>query len=126
MSYTADSKGYDPYTSDDYFNTGNAYLDWIRKYTTKAVIFSNYNFKTEKIDRMNANYLGAYVINNMDLDISNYFKYVADMGTKLPAFNRSSLVIDGDVKLIADSEEGSNMLTTYNYVQYNALYDYAK
>ena len=74
---------------------------------------------------MNASYLGAYVINNMDLKISNYFKYIADMQTKIPAFNRTS-IIGNEIKEISNSEEESSLLKDYYHIQYNALFDYAR
>ena len=48
----------------------------LRKYTTKSVILSNYDIELDNLEYINLNYLGNYVINNMDLEISPYFKYI--------------------------------------------------
>ena len=46
---------------------------------------------------MNANYLGAYVLNKLDLNISSYFKYVEDMRKKIQAFNRQGLYQNNEI-----------------------------
>ncbi len=123
LPYTVNSNGGDPYLSDIYFNTDNSKLNIVRMYTTLAVVLSNYDISMESVDGMNANYLGAYVLNKMDLKISNYFKYVADMQTKTPMFNKETIIVDDYLYDYEEDKKDSELLKNYNYVQYRMLYD---
>ena len=126
LPYTTDSKGYDPYLSDDYFNTDNTNVNELRKYTTKAVILSNFDLKTEKITSMNASFLGAYVLNKMDLKISDYFKYIANSEKIAPAYNRNSILVDDKVINYLGDKEKAEQIKNLNYVQYYSFYDSIK
>lgn len=124
LPYTVDDAGSNPYLSSRYFNTENNELNLLRQYTTKAVILANYKLETEKIDMLNISYLGAYVLNNMDLNVSNYFKYVYKTSKELPVFNRLGTYQDGE--FLPFSELGSEeveLINNYKYVQYRSFYD---
>lgn len=123
LPYTVDSKGNNPYTDSKFFNTKNKDLNNIRKYTTKAVILANYKLKTDQLNYINSSYLGAYVINKMDIEISDYFKYVDYERKQVPVFNRD--VVYQDNKTIKwDKSNLKDNIMQYKYVQYNAFYDY--
>lgn len=125
LPYTLNSNGVDPYTSSSYFNTTNDSLNYLRKYTTKAVILSNYDISIDNLDYINASYLGAYVLNQMDLEISNYFKFVDSARTVIPVFNRSVIYQNEHTYDYTNaSEEIINMINNYKYVQYGSFYDF--
>jgi hypothetical protein len=126
LPYTTDSKGYDPYLSDDYFNTDNINVNELRKYTTKAVILSNFDLKTENIKSMNASFLGAYVLNKMDLKISDYFKYIANSEKIVSSYNRNSILVNDKIINYSEDEEKYNQIKNLNYVQYYSFYDSIK
>ena len=62
----------------EYFNTADSKLNNYRKYNTQSLILAN--FELEK-DKENTKYLGpdllaAYILNNMDINLSNYYKWL--------------------------------------------------
>ena len=62
----------------EYFNTADSKLNNYRKYNTQSLILAN--FELEK-DKENTKYLGpdllaAYILNNMDIKLSNYYKWL--------------------------------------------------
>lgn len=121
-----DSKGYSPYTGAAYFNTGNAELDNLRIHTTQAVILANYDIDVDNLEYINSSYLGAYVLNKMDLKISDYFKFVNQTRGKVPVFNRSIIydVENEEAINIDDADEKTKAaLENYKYVQYKKFYD---
>ena len=123
LPYTIDSKGNNPYTSAKYFNTKNKDLNKLRKYTTKAVILANYKLKTDDLNYINSSYLGSYVINKMDLNISDYFKFVEYTRKQVPVFNRDVVYTNDEVIPIKKSNVYDSILK-YKKVQYNAFYDF--
>lgn len=124
LPYTVDSKGIDPYMESMYFNTGDENINVLRKYTTKAVILSNYDIECEDIKIMNASYLGAYVLNNLDLNISNYFKYIDDTRKNLAAFNKYGILVNNElIPYLSLDSELARFVNDYRYVQYGSLYE---
>lgn len=124
LPYTVDDDGNNPYLSSSYFNTENGYLNLLRQYTTKATILANFKLETEEIDMLNISYLGAYVLNNMDLNVSNYFKYVYNMSKEVPVFNRLGVYQDGEFLPFSElGSEGIELINNYKYVQYRSFYD---
>lgn len=126
LPYTADSTGYAAYIEDNYFKTDDGILNNYRMFTTKAVILSNFNMPTDDIKVMNSNYLGAYVANNMDIKLSNHFKYVADLLTKIPSFTRMGIRVGDEIHTFADVPEENKLLEDFKKVQYREFYDYEK
>ncbi len=125
LPYIVDSNGVDLYLASSYFNTDDEQLNYMRKFTTKAVILSNYDIETDDIEYMNASYLGAYVLNKLDLNISNYFKYIESTRTKIPVFNRQVLYKDKNIISLDKLEyDDQKAIKDYKYVQYGSFYDY--
>ena len=64
LPYIVNTQGGNPYVDSAYFNTENEALNEFRKFTTKAVILSNFDLDTsDDFDYLNASYLGSYVLN---------------------------------------------------------------
>ena len=127
LPYTVDNGGFNSYLSSNYFNTDDKTLNNLRKYTTKAVIFSNYEIECEDIDYLNASFLGAYVLNNMDLNISNYFKYLDSVRKVVPAFNRDGVVNDKKITKFSDVNTNiMSVINNYKYVQHGSFYEFIK
>lgn len=127
LPYIIDDDGVEPYISAKYFNTENKYVNDMRKHTTKAVILSNYDIETDDIKYMNANYLGAYVLNKMDLKVSNYFKYIDDLRKKVPVYNRNAVYMNNNTTLRSDLDyNAKKALEDYKFVQYGSFYENIK
>ena len=127
LPYIIDDDGVEPYISAKYFNTENKYVNDMRKHTTKAVILSNYDIETDDIKYMNANYLGAYVLNKMDLKVSNYFKYIDDLRKKVPVYNRNAVYMNNNTALRSDLDyNAKKALEDYKFVKYGSFYENIK
>lgn len=123
LPYTVDSKGEDPYINSSYFNTLDPDLNELRMKTTKGVILSNYNIETEDLEYINASYLGAYIINKLDLEISDYFKFINNTRKIVPVFNRKNVYLDDVYDYDELDEKVKDALKNYEYVQYANFYE---
>lgn len=127
LPYTLSEDGTDPYIASKYFNTENESLNTLRKYTTKAVILSNYNIEIDDLDYINASYLGSYIINKLDLEISDYFKFIDNTREILPVFNRTTIYKNNTTySYDTASIELLQTINNYKYVQYGSFYEYIK
>lgn len=81
-----------------YFNSGNEIENLYRIYNTQALILSNYNIEiTDMPSYLSNDLLLTYIVNNMDIDLSNYYKYLYSTTKYLPASNEFiSLDINGN------------------------------
>ena len=124
LPYTVDTAGYNPYLESEYFNTESLHTNQMRTYTTKAVILANYDLETEDIDYIKASYLGAYVLNKMDLDVSNYFKFIDYTREIIPVFNREAVYINSSFTEISNlTGIEKDALNNYKYVQHKYFYE---
>ena len=85
----------DPKTQEDtlnslkYFNTADELLNTYRKYNTQGVIVANFDLgDTSKWNYLSADMLLTNIINNMDIEISDYYKWLDSTLEILPASNR--------------------------------------
>ena len=68
--------------------------------------------------------MGVYILNKMDLNISDYFKFVDYTRTIIPAFNREAIIKnDNIISLERINKEEKEQLQKYKIVQYNKFYD---
>ncbi len=119
-----DSKGNNLYLSSSFLNTENPALNYFREYMTKAVILANYPIATDDIKYLNANYLGSYVLNKMDLDISGYFKFIDEARKALPVFNRAYNYNNGEILGLNEmNADLIKILNDFKYVEYYSFYD---
>lgn len=126
MPYISDSKGNQPYQNSAWFNTADEGLNSLRTYTTKAAIVANFPLKSEDLKQINANYLGAYVANRLDLELSDYFRYVDYARTVLPVFNRGyARLEDGSVCWYTLLPEDMNKVyQDYQNIRYRYFFDF--
>lgn len=71
----------------EFFNTDNELLNQYRKYNTQALILANYELKEENINFVSPDLLGCYLINKMDISISDYYKWLYTTINSLPSSN---------------------------------------
>lgn len=122
-----DSNGNDLYLSSSYMNTGDKDLDYLRKYTTKSVIFSNYDIKLdEKINYINLNYLTAYVMSHLDIQDKDFYTYVNNVRKEIPVFTRDYIYDLSSNEIILNKnldQKRSQILKEYKDVQYYEFFD---
>lgn len=125
LPYIVNSKGENVYLKDSYFNTEDKNINTIRKYTTPAVILANYDIDIKDLEFINMNYLGSYIANNIDINLSNYFKYVNHNLDILPVYNREFIYKNSKIQPI-DNLPRNELENYYNIekVQYYKFFDY--
>ena len=83
-------------------------------------MLSNYGVDFGDISFMDSSYLGAYVLNRLDLEISDYFKYIYYNATTIPVFDRNYLMVNNEFIKInnLDEKDRSNHTFYRNAQQY--------
>ena len=77
-----------------FFNTDDEKLNYYRRYNTQSLVLANFDISNLKEENENElNYLGpdilsSYLLNHMDINISNYFKWIYSTRNIIGAFNR--------------------------------------
>ena len=120
------SKGEEVIKKFPYLNTDDEIIKQFRQYTTIGGIYSNFDADFSDLDYIGANYLGAYVLNKMDIKVSDYFKYIDQTRKDIPVFNRKAIynVKDDTYTLISKaSDKQKKAINTYKYVQYYSFYE---
>lgn len=78
----------------EFFNTDDEKLNYYRRYNTESLILANFDISSLKEENENKlKYLGpdllsAYILNHMDIEISNYYKWLYSTRNTTAAFNR--------------------------------------
>lgn len=73
----------------EYFNTNDEKENIYRKYSTEALILSNYNVNLDEIPTcLGADMLLNSVLNNMDIKLSNYYKWLYQTRNVIPCYNK--------------------------------------
>ena len=125
LPFITNDKGDNAYLLSEYYNTKNEDLNDLRKYTTKAVIFSNYIEKMDKsISEINLNYLSSYVFAHLDIKNNEYFKYVNNLKDIIPVFSKTYIVKNNNIIQYNDmNKEERKAINDYRNVQYYSFYD---
>ena len=120
----------DPETQEDtmdylkYFNTDDELLNTYRKYNTQGVIVANFDLgDTSKWNNLSADMILTNIINNMDIEISDYYKWLDSTSEILPASNRL-VSCDTDGNLFWTNSLDGEMKTVLNLrenMQYKIL-----
>lgn len=116
------------YLENSYFNTDNENLNDIRLHTTKAIILANFKLDTsDDLDFINSSYLGAYVLNKMELKVSDYFKFIDYSRKTIPVFNRSVIYnskTNTYTKMDQATKQEKGAINNYKNVQYYKFFDF--
>lgn len=127
LPFMTNDKGENLLLSTEYFSTDDVNINNIRKHRTKGAIFSNYDIDLEDLKFINLQYIGSYILNNMDLEISNWFKYVEILRKDIPVYN-SSVIYSEEENTYCLYEncdkEKVNLINDFNKNQYYMFYDY--
>lgn len=89
LPYLYTERGDNALESISYFNTDNELENIYRKYNTQALILSNYNMDLSSMpDYLSYNMLLTYIVNNMDIKLSEYYRWLYSTTEYLPATNK--------------------------------------
>ena len=96
----------------------------LKKYQTPFIIWANYDIKETTIDKMSANYLGAYVMQEAGLEMSPYQKFLMKLYEKLPVLNAMGAIdAEGNYYESAKETPYDDLVREYQILQYNNLID---
>lgn len=94
--------------------------DW---YSTPYVIWANYDIEEKELD-MSANYLSSYVMKIAGNKLTGYNKFLLSLQEKLPVISAVCYKDkDGNVYANNEKSEYSELLRSYQILQYNQLFD---
>lgn len=88
LPYLKQDDGFDLYSKFSYFNTGDDKTDTFRKYNTQCLILDNFNAKYDKIQYLGFDLVMPYLLNHMDLQLSDYYKWIYTTAKDLPCGNQ--------------------------------------
>ena len=104
----------------EYFNTNDINKNLYRMYNTQALIISNYDIDSlkkqkeeEKIDYLSPDLLSAYVLNHMNIEIDNYYKYIYNIKDKMAASNKY-ITLDNNGIIYSNNNLKSDIKDIYN------------
>lgn len=103
----------DLYNTITEFNTGNILKDTYKKYNIETLILSNYDINYDNIKTASFDMIFTTIINNMDINISNYYKWVYQTRKELPSMN-GLVAKDLDGNLYDINNLPNDMKTIYN------------
>lgn len=94
--------------------------DW---YSTPYIIWANYDIEEKNFD-MSANYLSSYVLNLAGAKLTGYNKYLLDLQKELPVISAVCYKDkDGNIYTNDEKSKYSELLKSYQILQYNQLFD---
>jgi len=89
LPYLYTDQGKNALFSFEYFDTGNEIENTYRKYNTQALIFANYGVDYSNIPDLTSNDLFlTTIVNQMDLKINDYYRWLYTTFETLPASNK--------------------------------------
>lgn len=107
-----------------YYSSKDEYINYLRYHKTLGVLLANYDIEIDDINMINMSYLGSYIINKMDLEVSNYFKFIDYTRTIIPSFTRNFVYSNNEYKDFNNlNKEEEIALNNYKSVQYRMFYD---
>lgn len=126
LPYLYNSEGEDILQKLSYFNTGDEKLDLLRKYTTDALILSNYEMNLEiESEYMSPDLLLTTIINNLNLEISPFYEWLYQTKDILPAQNQY-LIIDKESNIYYKNETITQEIDEIKQLKEKIQYYYFK
>ena len=96
----------------------------MKKYQTPFIIWANYDIKETTVDKMSANYLGAWLMEEAGLKTSSYQQFLMKLYDKLPVLNAMGAIdAEGNYYESAKETPYDDLVKEYQILQYNNLID---
>ncbi|MBR1930196.1 MAG: LTA synthase family protein [Lachnospiraceae bacterium] len=97
-------------------------LEVSMQYVTPYVIWTNYDSEFEEVGDISANYLGRYILQCAELEMSEYDKFLLEQREEIPVIGKYGVYDDaGQYILYSDLPE--DMLKDYEMLQYMRIVD---
>lgn len=113
LPFLKTDSGEDLYEKLGYFNTDDEKLNTYRLYNTQCLILDNYDVEYEEMDYLGYDLVMPYLLNNMDLELSPYYKWIYTTINTMPAANRH-VAVDSEGKIYSTADLPDNMQDIYD------------
>ena len=91
---------------------------------TPFIIWTNYELESQEIDKINANYLGAKILETANLELTDYDKLLLKTWDSVPALTKNGYYLaDGSYTAWGKNTEKPEELLDYQKLEYNAVAD---
>ncbi len=105
LPFLKNSSGVDVYSKLKYFNHDDDIVNTYRMYNTQCIILDNFGAEYEDIDYLGYDLIMPYVLGNMDVEVSDFYKYLNITREYLPVSNYYvSVSKDGILKYTSELE----------------------
>jgi len=96
------------------------------RYVTPFVIWANYDIGEQYIDKLSVNYLSSLLLQTAGVPMTEYNKYLLTLSKTLPVIDTVGYIdAEGNYYTYKDTSIYSNLLSDYNKVQNNNMFDKA-
>ncbi|MCQ2449990.1 MAG: LTA synthase family protein [Clostridia bacterium] len=96
------------------------------RHVTPFIIWSNYDIKEQKIERLSVNYLSSLLLEIAGVKLTPYNKAMLAFKDRLPVINSVGYIDnDGNHYSWGQTTEYSDLLQDYEILQYNNIFDVA-
>lgn len=95
-----------------------------KKYIVPYILWANYDIEEKDIGDISANYLGAYLLDVIGMDMPDYFKWLLKTSEEYPIITANGY-LKGDEMVDWSAEENETM-TTYRNIVYDILFNNQK
>lgn len=117
---------YSVYTESGYIEHSDAstwsYEEALKMREVPVVIWSNYNRTREDIGTINTSFLGPYLLQYMNKEMPEYFKYLLRLSSTTPVLDRNYAKTPSGELLRSDDELLKRNLNNYEILQYDQLF----
>ena len=122
LPYLYNIDGEDVLAKLSYFNTSDEKVDLLRKYSTEALVLSNYGTKIDfGSEYISPDMLLTNIINQMDIEISPYYKWLYNIRNILPAQNQY-ITLDTSGNIYYANEEMTDTMQKTKMLRENIQY----
>lgn len=128
LPFLKTDSGQDLYEHLSYFNTDDELLNTYRLYNTECIILDNFNAKYDDISYMGPDLVMSYIMNHMDIELSDYYRWLYTTIDVLPASNKYvSVDKDGNIyntnELPCEMNEMFKLREKANWYSFVDIYD---
>ncbi len=113
LPHITDNYGNSLLEKSQYFNTKDQVFNTFRKYNTESLILANFEISEDNYKYVSPDLLSTYVLNNMDIKLSNYYKWLYSNLDTIPSLNRY-VVSDANGNVYNVKSLPNNIYKNYN------------
>ncbi len=96
-----------------------------KRHTTPFYIWANYDIPEQQIDKLSSNYLSSLLLQTAGVKLTEYNKYLLNLSKVLPVIDTVGYIDSNNVYYKwSDSSPYSSILSEYEKIQYNAIFDH--